>query len=339
MIILKSLAAISIKVLCTASVQVPHWEYDYLRTTNERHAPLSRFFGVLTENLDSPRFADTDGYWIMFFLHHGLNACLNCTLYTFSSFVNIDRNLPVADHRFQHCFHQQRLEPLSSELGTYEWDANMAIALEEYAWTTQIYQHDLQSFWSFLSFVCVQSTWEIQACLEQLCCSLGSLHKEVELLVPFRIRSTGLWDLEPKTSDVKATILRLWWDNWAPNRLSFLKFLPYTDLALMLNITQSKINLIRYSYSSFWTLFCLNGFSTFTTGSTLKLKMLVTKLVALNTWQNRVTDSDGIVILFWDTTNQFHPVPYYVATNSTYKGINIENHIFHWLLSGASSFF
>ena len=49
-----------------------------------------------------------------------------------------------------------------------------------------------------------------QACLEQLCCSLGSLHKEVELLVPFRIRSTGLWDLEPKTSDVKATILRLW---------------------------------------------------------------------------------------------------------------------------------
>ena len=186
--------------------------------------------------------------------------------------------------------------------------------------------HELHRFTSTTSnlfdpfcilFVC--KAHEIQAYLEQLCCSLGSLHKEVELLVPFRISSTGLWYLEPNTYDVKATILCLWWDNWAPNRLSFLEFLTYTDLALLrLNITQSKINLVRYSYSRSWQLFCLNGFSTFTTGSTLKLKMLVTKLVALKTWQNRVTDSDGIVILCWDKTNQFHTVPYYLATNSTY---------------------
>ncbi len=59
----------------------------------------------------------------------------------------------------------------------------------------QIYKHDLQPF----CFMLVCKTYEIQAGLdrlEQISCSLGPLHKEVELLVPFRISSTGLWDLD-----------------------------------------------------------------------------------------------------------------------------------------------
>lgn len=80
-----------------------------------------------------PGLPSTDGCSIPVFSAPWLNACLNCTLYTFSSFVHTDHKLPVADHILQHCSHQQRLEPLSSELGTSKWDANMAIALEEYA--------------------------------------------------------------------------------------------------------------------------------------------------------------------------------------------------------------
>ena len=160
---------------------------------------------------------------------------------------------------FQHCVHQQKLEPLSSELGTFKWDAEMAIVLEEYALYI-LYRFTSMTSNLFVScssakhmkFRQVWTVWNrflaaSVPCTKKWNCSFHSG------LAPL---ACAIWT-KPNRSEVKAIILCLyWWDNWAPNRLSFLEFLTNTDLAhLTLNITQSKINLTRYRYSSFWPLF------------------------------------------------------------------------------------